>query len=140
MATCVVTLSIFCDIFTVLFIFLFIFLWTYVLEFKMNVIAFVILSVLTCILLFESRIQSVVIENVSPTKIFYSAAILKSLRPQCKQTLTFQLPKEISRRKRGKKGGARARNRRRPNRPFVPSFMMGNARSLNNKTDELTAM
>ena len=38
-----------------------------------------------------------------------------------------------------RKGGVRARLRRRPFKPPLPSIVMGNARSLNNKIDELAA-
>ena len=42
-------------------------------------------------------------------------------------------------RKRGKRGGIRARYRRRANRVPLPPVMFGNVRSLCNKTDELSA-
>ncbi len=42
-----------------------------------------------------------------------------------------------SKRKRGKKGGVKSRMRRRRYNPVVPTIMTGNARSLNNKIDEL---
>lgn len=42
-------------------------------------------------------------------------------------------------RKRGRKGGLRVRLKRRKFRPPLPSVVLGNARSLNNKTDELQA-
>ena len=40
-------------------------------------------------------------------------------------------------RKRGRRGGVRNRVRRWKNRPFVPSVIFGNCRSIHNKTDEL---
>ena len=40
-------------------------------------------------------------------------------------------------RKRGRRGGVRNRVRRRKNRPFVPSVIFGNCRSIHNKIDEL---
>ena len=42
-------------------------------------------------------------------------------------------------RKRGKKGGVKVRARRRRHRPVLPVLVTGNARSLNNKIDELEA-
>ncbi len=42
-------------------------------------------------------------------------------------------------RKRGRRGGIQARNRQCGYKPVLPSVIMGNVRSLINKTDELTA-
>ena len=76
---------------------------------------------------------------VSDTRVSYSSDILKSLRPLSvtKQPLNYEIPAEIRKRKRGRRGGVRARLRRRPFKPFLPTVVMGNARSLNNKIDEL---
>ena len=49
----------------------------------------------------------------------------------------FGIPKELRTRKRGRKGGIRARLRRRKFTPPLPSIIAGNARSLCNKLDEL---
>jgi len=43
------------------------------------------------------------------------------------------------RRKRGRKGGVRARTKRRGNKLHLPSIILGNVQSLNNKVDELCA-
>ena len=45
--------------------------------------------------------------------------------------------KTIIRRKRGKRGGVRVKLRKRYNRPPLPSVILSNARSINNKLDEL---
>ena len=45
----------------------------------------------------------------------------------------------IKKRKRGRKGGVKERARRRRRRPVLPVLVTGNARSLNNKIDELDA-
>ena len=80
-------------------------------------------------------------QNDTP-KIQYSSAILRGLHPAGKQTnnaLVSAIPPEIRRRKRGRKGGVRARYRRKLDRPPLPALVTGNARSLNNKLDELCA-
>ena len=72
--------------------------------------------------------------------IRYTPAMLKSLRPtdpSPSSLISNILPSQA--RKRGRKGGVRARLRRRPFKPPLPSIVMGNARSLNNKIDELAA-
>ena len=51
----------------------------------------------------------------------------------------LDLPGEMKVRKRGKKGGVKARNKRRSARPILPKIMMGNVQSLGNKVDELHA-
>ncbi|KAJ8028790.1 hypothetical protein HOLleu_31125 [Holothuria leucospilota] len=45
----------------------------------------------------------------------------------------------MQRRKRGRAGGVRRRNKSRKNRPFLPSIIMGNVQSITNKTEELCA-
>ena len=47
--------------------------------------------------------------------------------------------RDVKRRKRGRRGGVRARASRRRTRPVLPVIITGNARSLNNKIDELEA-
>ena len=49
----------------------------------------------------------------------------------------LNLPPEIKPRKRGRKGGVRARNKRLKFKPFLPSAVIGNVRALKNKMDEL---
>ena len=51
----------------------------------------------------------------------------------------YDIPVEMRKRKRGKKGGVRARLRKRKFRPALPSIVTGNCRSLRNKLDELKA-
>ena len=86
-----------------------------------------------------------VIGNVNDSdqhRIQYSPAILKSLRnvsTKVTTTYTDQIPPEIRKRKRGRKGGVRARYRRRAENPPLPAVITGNARSLNNKLEELCA-
>lgn len=73
--------------------------------------------------------------------IAYTPAMLRSLRPTCSTTCSHRqhpFPQQ-QQRKRGKKGGLRAKFKRRGTRPFIPSIILGNARSLNNKLDELEA-
>ncbi|GFS14147.1 endonuclease domain of the non-LTR retrotransposon LINE-1 [Elysia marginata] len=70
--------------------------------------------------------------------------MLQSLRPPppVPQTLSPTLneePGKLKPRKRGKKGGVRARFRRRAFRPQLPAIVTGNVRSINNKIDELTS-
>ncbi|KAF7644468.1 hypothetical protein LDENG_00221520 [Lucifuga dentata] len=50
-----------------------------------------------------------------------------------------EIPKELRRRRRGFRAGAKYRERRRY-KPCVPSVIMGNVRSLANKMEELTAL
>ena len=77
--------------------------------------------------------------NGSPL-IKYSSAMLRSLNTvntfSCNQ-LFVNIPHAIKRRKRGRRGGVRARTRRRKNRPVLPVIVTGNTQSLNNKLDEL---
>ena len=73
-------------------------------------------------------------------KIQYTSAILRELKPQpCKtnKSILQTIPAEIKKRRRGKKGGVRHRYRRNVDRPPLPAIITGNARSLNNKLDEL---
>ena len=54
-------------------------------------------------------------------------------------TSSLILPSPLRKRKRGRKGGLRARTRRRGNKLHLPSIFLGNVQSLNNKVDELCA-
>ncbi len=49
------------------------------------------------------------------------------------------IPEDLRKRKRRKKGGIRARLRRHRFNPPLPSILTGNAQSLSNKLDELSA-
>ncbi len=51
----------------------------------------------------------------------------------------LDLPKELKARKRGRRGGVRVRNRKRGFKPFLPSAIIGNVQSIQNKLDELHA-
>ena len=51
----------------------------------------------------------------------------------------YSIPKEIKKKRRGRRGGIRIRNSNRKNKPFVPSITFGNCRSLHPKIDELRA-
>lgn len=54
------------------------------------------------------------------------------------------IPAELRKRRRGKRAGAKTRERRQRNRtrykPCLPSVVMGNVRSLANKLDEITTL
>ena len=72
----------------------------------------------------------------------YSTAELRSMKPRLKSgldnvLLNLNLPNEMKRRKRGKAGGVRKRLKSRKFKPYLPSIIMGNVQSLNNKMDEL---
>ena len=54
-------------------------------------------------------------------------------------TSSLILPSPLKKRKRGRKGGVRARTKRRGNKLHFPSIFLGNVQSLNNKVDELCA-
>ena len=79
--------------------------------------------------------------NVPPVSRHYSSSFLKSLnfKYTLDQDTYSKIPNEIKPRRRGKRGGVRLRNKNRKFRPFLPSVITGNARSLNNKLDELCA-
>ena len=75
--------------------------------------------------------------------ILYFTHELRVLGLQCKVDFsTFAssiLPKDICERKRGKKGGVRQRLRKLGCKPYLPSLILGNVRSLQNKMEELCA-
>ena len=54
-------------------------------------------------------------------------------------TSSLILPSPLRIRKRDRKGGVRARTRRRGSKLHIPSIFLGNVQSLNNKVDELCA-
>ncbi|PIK53399.1 Anaphase-promoting complex subunit 7 [Apostichopus japonicus] len=64
---------------------------------------------------------------------------LQSRRDQPTHNWMHSLPKEMRKRRRGKAGGVKKRQKRCKGKPFLPSIIMGNVRSLNNKIDELQA-
>ena len=60
------------------------------------------------------------------------SALLPGIRPE--------VPKELWRRHRGCRARVKWRVKKRGHRPAVPAIIMGNVRSLGNKTDELHAL
>ena len=52
---------------------------------------------------------------------------------------TPEVLQELRRRRQGCRSGAKRRRRRRRHKPAVPAIIIGNVRSLGNKTDKLTA-
>ncbi|GFR98624.1 endonuclease domain of the non-LTR retrotransposon LINE-1 [Elysia marginata] len=72
-------------------------------------------------------------------KITYSTAMLRFLQPNAPRLPAIDLS-FVKARKRGRKGGIKVKHHRRGPRPFLPSVLMGNVRSLQNKTDELYSL
>ncbi|KAK0139207.1 hypothetical protein N1851_024134 [Merluccius polli] len=70
----------------------------------------------------------------------YSSGELYQLRPAAAECLSLDLPAEIRPRKRGRRGGARVKNRQRRFKPVPPSVLMGNVQSLVKKVAELAAL
>ena len=73
---------------------------------------------------------------------WYSPNDLKALRysSNVQKPITLQSNDHAcARRKRGRKGGVKARARRRRHLSALPTVVLSNARSLNNKMDELQA-
>ena len=64
-------------------------------------------------------------------------AELLSLRSSPLVIKPNDIPNELKRKKRGKKGGVKVRNKKRGFKPYLPSFITGNVQSLDNKMDEL---
>ena len=63
----------------------------------------------------------------------------RNISPSLKLDTPKTIPKELKKKKRGKRAGARVRNSKRKNKPFVPAITFGNCRSLHPKIDELRA-
>ena len=81
----------------------------------------------------------------SPVSLIqYASTILKLLGPNRHEFFPSPAspPPNIffQRRRRGKTGGVEAKHDKRPYRPFMPSVMTGNVRSLNNKINELSSL
>ena len=76
--------------------------------------------------------------------ILYSTHELRVIGLQCKlNSTTFAnstLPKDICKRKRGKKGGVKQRLQKLGCKPYLPSLILGNVRSLQDKMEELSEM
>ena len=74
-----------------------------------------------------------------PTNVDIDSSISLQHQQQVQQH-NHSLQQSIKKkRKRGRKGGVKARSRRRRDAPVLPVIVTGNARSLNNKIDELSA-
>lgn len=99
----------------------------------------VIFLLITC----DLRGAAFHLDTQSSNKITYSRQDLLSLRGSATHGLTplDVIPADIlcKPRKRGRRGGARARLRRRPFKPPLPSVVMANVQSLRNKMDILHA-
>ncbi|KAK1901346.1 Protein translocase subunit SecA 1 [Dissostichus eleginoides] len=50
------------------------------------------------------------------------------------------VPRELRRKRRGRRAGSKLRARRRQYRPVLPSITMGNVRSLPNKMDNIAVL
>ena len=78
--------------------------------------------------------------NTRPSAIRYNMADVLALRSlPLVERANLKIPIELRARKRGKRGGVRVRNRKRGFKPFLPSAIIGNVQSLQNKLDELHA-
>ena len=82
---------------------------------------------------FSSPVDPVCLRHIKITSPKQSRVFAFSPLPSNKN-IFFQ------RRRRGKKGGVKAKYDKRPYRPFMPSVMTGIVRSLNNKIDELSSL
>ena len=70
----------------------------------------------------------------------YTMAELLQLRLSAlTQPVFLDLPKNIKPKKRGRENGVRRRNKARQHKPYLPTIIMGNVQSLENKLDELAA-
>ena len=114
--------------------------------FKRDILTMYLSFWIVCVCLFTVFKLSYQIEcqDAPIIRISYSPAILKSYRPLIanpvyKQHFPDNPPNSKQKKRRGRKGGVRARTRRRHQRPVLPVVMTGNARSLNNKMTELQA-
>ncbi len=86
-------------------------------------------------------VQARVMIATAATTYTYSLDELYHIRDAmltCKPSL--DIPPELKRRKRGRRGGLRVRARLRKFKPVLPSVIMGNVRSLAHKVDELAAL
>lgn len=77
--------------------------------------------------------------STSKAPLCYNMAELRALRssPLVVRPTLHNPPTEVKIRKRGRKGGVRARNKKRGFKPVLPSIILENVRSVNNKLDEL---
>ena len=99
------------------------------------IICLLVLCIVSCAYSSDNNFRYVPSHNL----IRYNMAELLSLRSSPFVVKPSDLPKEIRPRKRGRKGGFKSRNKSRGFKPFLPTVITGNVRSLANKTDELSA-
>lgn len=100
------------------------------------VVCLLVVGLVTCACIPEVNFRTVTV--TTPTR--YNMADLLEIRSSLLVVRpTLDLPPEMKVRKRGKKGGVRERNKKRGFKPYLPSAIIGNVRSLQNKTDELGA-
>ena len=106
---------------------------------------------LVCVLMSSWSVSTAVSDNGGTEHYVYDRTVLfdiKNIMDQSKDmydssSFIGSIPLEIRKgkqRRRGRKGGVRARWRRRQYRTAMPSVIMGNVRSLRNKIDELEAL
>ncbi|KAF7648519.1 hypothetical protein LDENG_00155780, partial [Lucifuga dentata] len=61
-------------------------------------------------------------------------------QPAVLRGVRLEIPKELRKRRRGCRAGVERREKKRKYRPYLPSIIMGNVRSLMNKVDELAVL
>lgn len=109
---------------------------------KMDMCAYFGITLMILLVVFRPSFQITFDDslNYSPNVLRYSSSFLKSLRPlaNVNNALVNSIPTNLKPRKRGRRGGIRVRFRKRPFTPPLPSMIIGNARSIVNKIDELT--
>lgn len=74
------------------------------------------------------------------SSFIYSRAELLALRTKGQTGMRHNIPAELKRSYRGCKAGARRADHRRRFKPSIPTVIMGNVNSLQNKIDELCAL
>ena len=95
-----------------------------------------------CFLLFSELLGTPSADTLSGS-IVYTRDQLIALRNNTTAlslNTEWTIPTELKRKRRGCRAGRRKQERKRRFRPFIPSIIMGNVRSLANKTDELAAL
>ena len=80
--------------------------------------------------------QERIFKRIVYTRDWLTVLCKPALLPQARP----EVPKELQRRCRGCRARVKQRAKRRWHRPAVPVIVMGNVRSLGNKTDELTTL
>ncbi len=100
-----------------------------------------------CLTYCWSSVQPLGMDCTTPVMLTYSwerllELWLAGIEAAARDGSASFIPPELrpeKRRKRGRRGGVKVRNRRRHFKPFFPSVIMGNVHSLSNKVDELSA-